>query len=76
MSNMSHIYQLMDHINVSKYIYYRQDDVKLTIAHQIQSRVAMSEGPGAGLPHSGLAGRLNAQLSQPPKIRKVVKCAK
>ena len=44
---MSHIYQLMNHINVSKYIYYRQDDVRLAIVYQIQSRVAMSEGSGS-----------------------------
>ena len=43
----------MNHINVSKYIYYRQDDVRLSIARQIESRVVMSEGPGQ--PHSGLA---------------------
>ena len=42
-SNMSH--QLMNHINVSKYIYYRQDDVRFAIAHQIESRVAMSKDP-------------------------------
>ena len=36
----------MNHINVSEYIYYRQDDVRLAVAHQIESRVAMSKGPG------------------------------
>ena len=35
----------MNHIIVSKYIYYRQDDVRLATAHQIESRVAMSEDP-------------------------------
>ena len=43
----------MNHINVSKYIYYRQDDVRLAIAHQIESRVAINVGR-PGQPHSGL----------------------
>ena len=34
-------YQLKNHWNVSKYIYSRQDDVILTIAHQIKSRVTI-----------------------------------
>ena len=37
----------MNHINVRKYMYYRQDDVRLAIAYQIESRVAMSEGSGS-----------------------------
>ena len=37
----------MDHNNVSKYTYYRQDDVRLAIGHQIQFGVAMSEGLGS-----------------------------
>ena len=37
----------MNHINVNKYIYYRQDDVRLAIAHQIDSSIAVSEGQGS-----------------------------
>ena len=44
-----YIYQLMNHINVSKYIYYRLDDVRLAIAHQIQSREEILK---AAQPHS------------------------
>ena len=36
-------YQLKNHIDryVRKYIYYKQDDVRLAIAHQIKSRRAI-----------------------------------
>ena len=34
-------YQLKNHRYVRKYIYYKQDDVRLAIAHQIKSRRAI-----------------------------------
>ena len=38
------IYQPKNHINVSKYIYYRQDEVILTIVYQIESRSQFKVG--------------------------------
>ena len=35
---MSHT-QFKNHRDLSKYIYYKQDEVRLAIAHQIESRV-------------------------------------
>ena len=34
-------YQLKNHRYVRKYIYYKQDDVRLAMAHQIKSRRAI-----------------------------------